>query len=166
MRGANANRYATVWRTPMLMCCIEGYGHIRICWSLNVRFIISPCGRPNIRDWRFRSSSVQVVNLQSTGHSGGPGLTFKVAIFHLVIELMISRCAALSLFVSVNGGIPVPHSVTRREFSPTGGLTPEISDNILRLAKIHLLQQIPHLQLHVLNQSSNIDHMALIILHR
>jgi hypothetical protein len=27
--------------------------------------------------------------------------------FHLAMELMMSRCAALSLFVSVSGGIPV-----------------------------------------------------------
>ena len=42
----------------------------------------------------------------------------------------------------------------------------EQDDDILCLPKIHLLQQIPHLQFHVLNQSSNIDHMTLIILHR
>lgn len=44
--------------------------------------------------------------------------------------------------------------------------TPQIPNNILRLPKIHLLQQIPHLQLHILNQLANVSDMASVIVDR
>ena len=40
--------------------------------------------------------------------------------------------------------------------------TSQIAHNILGLAEVDLLQQIPHLALHILDQLANIDHMTCI----
>ena len=42
---------------------------------------------------------------------------------------------------------------------------PEVTDHVLGLAKIHLLQQIAHLQLHVLNHLANVGNVRRIILN-
>ena len=43
--------------------------------------------------------------------------------------------------------------------------TPQIPHHILRLPKVHLLQQIPHLQLHILYQFPNVSDMASVVVN-
>ena len=40
--------------------------------------------------------------------------------------------------------------------------TPEIPNDILGLAKVHLLQQVPHLELHVLDEAADVGDVRLV----
>lgn len=42
-----------------------------------------------------------------------------------------------------------------------GSDTPQISHHILRLPKVHFLQEVPHLQLHILNHLANVNTLCL-----
>lgn len=44
--------------------------------------------------------------------------------------------------------------------------TPQIPNDILRLSEVDLLQQVSHLELHILNQLSDIRNVACVILNR
>lgn len=46
-----------------------------------------------------------------------------------------------------------------------GSNTPQIPNDILRLAEIYLLQQIPYLELHLLDHLSNVGNMRRIVLN-
>src|SRR6478735_9371809 len=43
---------------------------------------------------------------------------------------------------------------------------PEIAHHVLGFAKVHLLQEIAHLEFHILNQSSHIGNVAVIVVNR
>lgn len=45
-----------------------------------------------------------------------------------------------------------------------GSDTPQIAHDILGLAKVDLLQQVAHLELHVLHQAANVGNVALVVL--
>ena len=67
------------------------------------------CGDPTPSSGDVKVALSEVADLQSMKHSDSPALAFSVVMCHLVIELIMSRCAALSLLVSVNSGIPASH---------------------------------------------------------
>ena len=51
---------------------------------------------------------------------------------------------------------PLPLSLAQRLY------TPQVTHHILGLPKVHLLQQIPHPRLHILDHPPNIDNMPLL----
>jgi len=94
--------------------CISGYRHFepRGCRTSAVG---SHYGETEHSRLRFRSISVGVDGQQQRGNLADT-CGEVVGLFHLAIELIMSRCAALSLFVSVNGGILLRSPTTSLAF--------------------------------------------------
>lgn len=82
---------------------------------------------------------------------------------HVVDHLALSSPVLVGL---ADGGDTCVEAVSHPQHSLVTAaqeeLTPQIANDILGLAKVNLLQQVPHLELHVLDHATDIHNMLLI----
>jgi hypothetical protein len=77
--------------------------------------------------------------------------------------LIISLCVALSLLVWLSAGIPavaVSENLTLHHEIHTS----QVADDVLCLAKVDLLQQVAHLQLHIFDHLSDVGDVRGVII--